>query len=177
MVTNAGMFTPAYEPEGLFIEDIGTTYFPLDTGGRISDANFYLKPNGVFYIDSLNFPHIITTEEYLKNFQGKKIQNICATQSGPMLVIDGAIHPSFVYGSNNAKIRSGVGILNNKKVLFAITLDECNFYNFSIFFKELSNCKNALFLDGAISKMYVKNVNENNIKGSFGPMISVSKNQ
>lgn len=174
MVTNAGMFTTSYTPEGLYIED-GNPLFPIDTAGSVSDANFYLKPNGVFYIDSVNIPHVISTEEYIKKFQTKDVKNKCATQSGPLLVIDGAIHHSFVYGSNNAKIRSGVGVLNNKKVLFAITLDESNFYNFATLFKDLANCKNALFLDGAISKMYVKNLNESDISGSFGPMISISK--
>ncbi len=177
MVTNAGMFTPSYSPEGLFIED-GNLLFPLDTGGSVSNANFYLKPNGVFFIDSTNRPEIVTTEEYIlitkktKNFKIK-----CATQSGPMLVIDNSIHDSFVYGSNNAKIRSGIGIINNKQVLFAITLDGCNFYNFATFFKDISNCRNALFLDGAISKMYIRNLNESDISGSFGPMISISKKQ
>ena len=104
-----------------------------------------------------------------------KIKVKLATQSGPMLLINGATHPKFTQGSTNEKIRSGVGKINDKKVIFAITIDESNFYEFAIFFKEIFGCKDALFLDGAISQMYLKDVSPHLTGGNFGAMISVSK--
>jgi len=100
-----------------------------------------------------------------------------ATQSGPMLVIDGKIHPKFTDGSKNQKIRSGVGIIENNRVIFAATVSESNFYDFAIFFKDMVGSRNALFLDGAISEMYLKNIDTvlTNIK--YGPILSVTRNK
>jgi len=91
------------------------------------------------------------------------------------LLIDGEIHKKFREGSTNFNIRSGVGIINEKKIVFAISLTEVNFYDFAMFFKEIFNCKNALYLDGAISKMYLYDIAPKTIDGRFGPMISVSR--
>jgi uncharacterized protein YigE (DUF2233 family) len=177
MITNAGMFTRDYEPEGLYIEGNSNVFSPLDTLQNIPEANFYLKPNGVFYIDANKIPHIDTTEKLartsLKELRTMKV----ATQSGPMLVINGIIHKAFIPGSKNTKIRSGVGLMmsNSKKVVFAITETETNFYDFASFYRDIFNCENALFLDGVISEMYLHDLNPNNLGGSFGPMISVSR--
>lgn len=174
MITNAGMFTPSNEPEGLYIEEGSQTNFELDTGKTQGDANFYLSPNGVFYIDSSNTAHISTTMDFLT---GKKISTghiRMATQSGPMLLINGSIHPKFTSGSSNEKIRSGVGIINEKKIVFAATVDPSNFYSFSMFFKNIFDCRDALFLDGHISQMYLKDINLHT-EGSFGPILSVTK--
>lgn len=175
MITNAGMFTATFEPEGLYIEENPLKKYSLDVGDQKSSFNFYLYPNGVFYIDNKNCPHIDTTAEFARLQKLKKTKVKLATQSGPMLVINGRIHPAFVKGSTNYKIRSGVGIVNSKKVVFACTLDGSNFYDFAIFMKDIFNCKNALFLDGAISKMYLHDIYKEETGGQFGPVISVSR--
>ncbi len=179
MITNAGMFTPNYEPEGLYVEAGSNTYFNLDTIKVKPNTNFYLKPNGVFYIDKSNTPRIDTTECFLskglKELQSYKV----ATQSGPMLVINSKIHPAFIEGSVNLKIRSGVGIIKGSthKIVFAVTIEESSFYNFALFFHDVFNCDNALFLDGAISKMYLHDLNAIENCGDYGPMISVSRKE
>jgi uncharacterized protein YigE (DUF2233 family) len=173
MITNAGMYTPEYKPEGLYIEENSKTYFELDTLNPKGNLNFYLKPNGVFFIDSANTPHIVKTEDYKKATLNLRVK--LATQSGPMLVIDKKLHPSFKQGSKNYKIRSGVGIINNRKIVFAVTKGGSNFYDFGLFFKDIYKCENALFLDGAISLMYLSNEKSANTGGNFGPIISVSK--
>jgi uncharacterized protein YigE (DUF2233 family) len=177
MITNAGMFTRDDEPEGLYIEENSKTFFALDTAKDIPNANFYLKPNGVFYIDENNIPHIDTTEQFarINNSGLKKIK--AATQSGPMLVINGNIHKAFIPGSSNRKSRSGVGLIkgNDKKVVFAITEGESNFYDFALFYRDIFNCDNALFLDGVISQMYLHDLNPDETGGNFGPMISVAR--
>ena len=79
--------------------------------------------------------------------------------------------------SQNEKIRSGVGITSSNQLVFLITLDDCNFYDFAICFKEMFDCNNALFLDGAISKMFIKDIPTNYLNGLFVPMISITKKQ
>lgn len=175
MITNAGMFTPTFEPEGLYIEENPEKKYSLDVGDQKSHLNFYLRPNGVFYIDNKNIPHIDTTQEFARLQKSRKFKVKLATQSGPMLVINGRIHPAFVKGSKNYKIRSGVGIINPKKVVFACTLHGSNFYDFAVFMKDIFNCKNALFLDGAISKMYLHDIDSTETGGQFGPILSVSR--
>jgi uncharacterized protein YigE (DUF2233 family) len=175
MITNAGMFKRDLTPVGLFKTAAGDTKFPLDTVSKHIEDNFHLYPNGVFYIDSLNMPHIQTTRDFYKtyNFAYKSLK--LATQSGPMLVIDNKIHDKFTVRSINEKIRSGVGIVGKCKVVFAVTVDNESFYNFASMLRDVFGCENALFLDGAISKMYLKGYEQINYSGQFGPMISISE--
>lgn len=175
MITNAGMFTPLHEPEGLYIEEQGKRSFPVDTGSSVSAANFYLKPNGVFFIDSADNFGVQQTEEFLLRKKNGLPNVKMATQSGPMLVVNGEIHPAFKPASGNLNIRSGVGLITNKKVVFVIGVSEVNFYEFASFFKDLFDCKNALYLDGAISQMYLRDIAPGVTGGNFGPIISVSK--
>jgi uncharacterized protein YigE (DUF2233 family) len=175
MITNAGMFKRDLTPVGLFKTAAGETKFALDTVSKHIEDNFHLYPNGVFYIDSLNMPHIQTTKDFYKtyNFAYKSLK--LATQSGPMLVINNKIHDKFTVKSINEKIRSGVGIVSKCKVVFAVTVDNESFYNFASMLRDVFGCENALFLDGAISKMYLKGYEQINYSGQFGPMISISE--
>jgi uncharacterized protein YigE (DUF2233 family) len=162
---NGGMFTPDYSPVGLYIEN----YKEIKSLNKASGGgNFGLKPNGVFYITATNQAVICKTEDFKNDGKIKY-----ATQSGPMLVVDGKIHPAFTRNSSNGNIRNGVGILPDGSVLFAITKDYLNFYDFAMFFKQ-KGCKNALFLDGTISQMYCPEKNLLNTAGSFGVMIGVT---
>ena len=171
MITNAGMYSPTLQPQGLFIEQYELLK-PLDLRSPKTDANFYLKPNGVYFIDSLGVSHIKTSEDFQKIVESKNVVVKYATQSGPMLLTDGKIHPSFTRQSNNKKIRSGVGIINENLTVFAISIDETNFYDFALLFKDIFGCKDALFLDGAISKMYL-DIAPKELGGKFGALISV----
>jgi len=173
MITNAGMYTHSLQPQGLFIENKKEQH-SIDLSSPKTDANFYLKPNGVFYVDTLGKAHIETSEDFQKLYESKSIVVEFATQSGPMLVSNGETHPAFKSGSQNKKIRSGVGIIDSKKTAFAISLDEANFYDFAILFRDIFGCKDALFLDGAISLMYLKDIAPNTLGGQFGPLISVT---
>ena len=164
---NAGMYKPDGSPQGLFIEN-QAMLFPLDTSG--GSGNFYLKPNGVFYITTDNIPVIVNTV----NFSSKKKIKY-ATQSGPMLVAEGQIHPAFKQGSTNLNIRNGVGILPDNKVLFAMSKKEINFYDFASYFKSMG-CKNALYLDGLVSRTYLPEKRWTQTDGNFGVIIGVTTN-
>jgi len=179
MITNAGMYTPNFLPEGLYVDRF-KSYYPVDTGSKV-EANFYLKPNGVFYIDKNERAFILTTDQFLSKYKMKKPDLSLATQSGPMLVIKNnegsSIHPAFKMGSVNKKIRSGVGVTSNgsSKVIFAISLEPMNFYDFSTMYKDWLGCESALFLDGAISEMYTSEADKDVLRNKFGPIFCVSK--
>jgi uncharacterized protein YigE (DUF2233 family) len=122
----------------------------------------------VFYISNDNKAGVTATEK----FEEKDIK--FATQSGPMLLIDGEFHPAFNKGSSNLNIRNGVGILPNGDVIFAISSVPVNFYDFASFFKS-KNCRNALYLDGFVSRAYIPEKNWKQLDGDFGVLISVSR--
>jgi uncharacterized protein YigE (DUF2233 family) len=165
--TNGGMYTRTQAPQGLFIQH-NKILASLDTsvGGN---GNFYLKPNGVFYLTDNNKAVVCKTTDFKYNAQIKY-----ATQSGPMLVVDGAIHPAFKEGSSNLNIRNGIGILPDNKIVFAMSKKEINFYDFALYFKKLG-CNNALYLDGFVSKTYLPEKNWIQTDGNFGVMIGVTE--
>jgi uncharacterized protein YigE (DUF2233 family) len=162
---NAGMYKPDGSPQGLFIEN-QKILSPLDTSG--GNGNFYLKPNGVFYITTGNIPIICKTTEFNRNERIKY-----ATQSGPMLVINGQLHSAFKEGSTNLNIRNGVGILPDNRIVFAMSKKEINFYDFATYFKNIG-CKNALYLDGLISRTYLPEKDWTQIDGNLGGIIAVT---
>ncbi|SFD17374.1 Uncharacterized protein YigE, DUF2233 family [Chitinophaga sp. CF118] len=163
--TNGGMFKPDNSPVGLFIQQ-NVILNPLDT--TTGNGNFYLKPNGVLYITDENKAVICQTSNFANN---KHIK--FATQSGPMLLIDGSIHPALKKGSANVNVRNGVGILADNKLVFAMSTRETNFYDFAEYFKSLG-CVNALYLDGFVSRTYLPEKEWMQTDGSFGVIIGVT---
>lgn len=162
---NAGMYKKDNSPQGLYIEK-QKILSPLDT--TKSSGNFYLKPNGIFYLTTNKTAAICRTEDF-RNIE--KVEY--ATQSGPMLLIDGQIHPEFKKGSANLNIRNGVGILPDGKVLFVLSKKEINFYDFANYFKSLG-CKNALYLDGFVSRAFAPSENWIQTDGNFGALFAVT---
>ena len=162
---NAGMYKPGNSPQGLFIQEQKTVAL-LDT--VTGSGNFYLKPNGIFYTTTENNAVICKTENFVDSGNIKY-----ATQSGPMLVIDGHIHPAFKEGSTNLNIRNGVGISPNGEVIFAMSKNEMNFYDFANYLQQLG-CKNALYLDGLVSRTYLPEKKWEQTDGDFGVIIGVT---
>lgn len=163
---NGGMYMEDNSPLGLYIEN-GKIIKKINS--KSGHGNFYLFPNGIFYVTTTNEVAICKTEHF-KNNKGVKF----ATQSGPMLVVDGIIHKSFTEGSSNLNIRNGVGILPNNNVVFAMSKQPINFYDFANYFKSLG-CKNALYLDGFVSRTYCPEKNSLQEDGNFGVIIGIIK--
>jgi uncharacterized protein YigE (DUF2233 family) len=163
---NGGMYMKDNSPQGLFIQNY-TTLNQLDT--LSGTGNFYLKPNGVFYLTKNNEAFVCQSKEFIDTGQIS-----FATQSGPMLLIGGQIHEAFKKGSANLNIRNGVGILPDNSVIFAMSKQEVNFYDFAEFFKNIG-CKNALYLDGLVSRTYLPEENWKQLDGNFGVIIGVTK--
>lgn len=146
---NAGMYDQNFAPLALYVEN-GKKYKTLSQ--KQGGGNFHLLPNGVFWIDKDGASHVTETRQYAKAETKAAHKPTYATQSGPMLVTDGKLHPKFKKNSHSRKMRNGVGICkgNNGKetVNFVISDTWVNFYDFASLFKDKLNCKNALFLDG-----------------------------
>lgn len=165
---NGGMFAPGFDPKGLFIEN-EKVRSPLDT--TTGAGNFYLKPNGVFYLDTDRSAHIVPTAAFRND--GRVAY---ATQSGPLLVLDGKIHPAFRPGSANMQVRNGVGLLPDGRVLLAMSKRKVSFYDFAEYFRR-AGCRQALYLDGFVSRTYAPAAGWNQLDGDFGVIIGVSEPQ
>jgi uncharacterized protein YigE (DUF2233 family) len=171
---NGGMYDENFAPVGLYVED-DKELAPANTktvsGAPQNIPNFYKKPNGVFYLTG-KAAGIVPTETWLKSPPKAKF----ATQSGPMLVIGGKIHPAFIEGSTDLKRRDGVGLSGPTKVRFVISEGAVNFYDFARFFREKLGCKNALFLDGGSAPgLFAPELQRSDAPGhgGYGPIIAV----
>lgn len=147
---NGGIYSRDLAPLGLYVED-GATLIPLNRGR--GGGNFFLKPNGVFYVTAQG-AGVVQTDEYRPPAPVRY-----AVQSGPMLVIDGALHPRFIPGYESRYVRNGVGVDRAGRVVFAISDGETNFHDFGTLFRDRLDCPNALYLDGQISQMYLPPLN------------------
>ena len=130
--------------------------------------NFYKKPNGVFYVGD-DEAGVLETGRFLN----VRPETSFATQSGPMLVIDGEIHPAFIVDSTDRKPRNGVGVSSPTEVHFVITEGRVNFYDFARFFRDELQCRDALFLDGTVSSLWAPSIGRTDDNHELGPMVVV----
>lgn len=170
---NGGMYLPDYRPVGLYVQD-GKLLHKMSPPSN-SSANYNLgfgsaKVNGIFMIDRQGKASIIQSSSYVD----VKDSIAQATQSGPILLWDGEINPNFKEGSSNRLLRNGVGIQPDGNVVFIMAHDIC-FYDFAALFCDEFQCREALFLDGVVSRMYLPSLGLNNLDGSFGVVIYASE--
>ncbi len=164
---NAGMFDEDGRPIGLAVVD-GRQVHAINT--RDGSGNFHLKPNGVFLMRRNGSAVVVTSEAF------EPSSNIAlATQSGPMLVIDGAIHPKFDPDGQSRFIRNGVGIGPNGRPLFVISNEVVSFGKLSRFFRDGLKSNNALYFDGSVSSLWDPANGRQDAGVPLGPMIVVTK--
>jgi prepilin-type processing-associated H-X9-DG protein len=162
---NGGMFGTDLKPIGLYVED-GKLAKKLNR--RSGYGNFHLKPNGVFYVkDGKAF--VLETEAFAK----AKPKPDFATQSGPMLVINGKIHPKISAKGTSRKIRNGVAVTEDGAVIFAISESYVTFFQFASLFRDTLGARNALFLDGSVSSLYAPELNRSDGLVPIGPILGV----
>lgn len=163
---NAGMFEDNGMPVGLYVER-GRTLRPLNT--RDADGNFYLKPNGVFVVDGDDHVAVETAEAF-----GRGDKSVTfATQSGPMLVIDGKLHPKISDDGPSKNIRNGVGVSDNHTAWFVISDEPVSFGRLARLFRDALDCPNALYFDGAISNLWVPSQGRRASGPDLGPLVVV----
>lgn len=173
---NGGMYQADYTPLGHYVED-GNTLRPVNTttlsGNTGQIPNFYKKPNGIFFIAD-GRAGVLETDAFLAAEPDVRY----ATQSGPMLVVDGQIHPDFIAGSTAIRPRNGVCASSPTEVHFVMTRTFVNFHSFARFFRDHLGCDNALYLDGGTAPgLYSPDLNRNDPPGhgGYGPIIAVVK--
>ena len=162
---NAGMYDPGYRPVGLYVEN-GRELVRANT--KAGPGNFHVRPNGVFYAVG-ETAGVLDTGSFLTKRQAVDF----ATQSGPMLVVNGRLHP--VFGrSHSRKFRSGVGLRDQHTLAFAISEAEVTFSEFARLFRDRLKCDNALFLDGgSVPSLYAPELRRSGNFLPLGPMIAV----
>lgn len=162
---NAGMFHADLRPVGLLVQNkVVQQRLNIDSG----TGNFFLKPNGVFYLTTRNRAVICKTENMPRDMRHIR----AATQSGPLLLIDGHVNSAFNSRSSNVNIRNGVGVLPNGHVVFAISNVEVTFYELAEYFRQ-RGCSSALYLDGYVSRMYAPSIQRTETEGELGPIIGI----
>lgn len=165
--TNAGMYHSDRSPVGHYVEG---GKWHRNVIQKASKGNFGLLPNGVLCLRD-GRADVYETRLFLK--KSPKCRG--ATQSGPMLVIDGELHPRFLPNSTSRYIRNGVGTSDDGRfAVFAISQSPVTFHEFGTLFRDHLSLNNALYLDGNISRLRAPNLG---LSGAgftqFGPIIGV----
>lgn len=163
--TNAGIFDPTYTPLGLHVED-GKALHDLNLAD--GTGNFFLKPNGVFFLDARG-----ARIEDATKFDGQTAGLRLATQSGPLLLSNGVLNPTLNANSPNRKVRSGVGLRDPDHVVFALSRGPVTFYELGTLFRDHLHCPDALYLDGVISRFHVPGA-DGGSDGDFAGMLVVT---
>jgi uncharacterized protein YigE (DUF2233 family) len=164
---NAGMYHGDFSPVGLFVAG-GKQLTPLNTA--TATGNFFLKPNGVFIVTDAG-ARVVETSEY--PLIRERI--ILATQSGPMLLHGGKLHPAFNAQSRSRLFRNGVCAPTPDVAVFVNSEAPINFYEFATFFRDKLKCSEALFLDGTVSSLYSLELKRSDFRMDLGPIIGVTE--
>lgn len=159
--TNAGIFDTEGAPLGLFVGQ-GQAH-PLNT--LDGEGNFYLKPNGVFSVDDSG-AHVVSTADFQATPR-------LATQSGPLLLLGGQVHPEFRPESPNRLLRSGICASEPWRVHLALSVTEVRFHDMATFFRDRLHCADALYLDGVISFLHTRGSAPD--PGTYGGILVISQ--
>lgn len=164
--TNAGMYHDDRRPVGYYVENGNEAMHIVPNAGP---GNFGLLPNGVFCIRP-GRADVIETLRFIEN--GTRCDY--ATQSGPMLVIDGKIHPRFLPDSTSRYIRNGVGTsADGRRVVFVISRNAVTFHEFGTLFRDELNLPNALYFDGNVSRLYAPQLGRSDAGFPLGPIVGL----
>lgn len=161
---NAGMYDEKGLPIGYYVED-GAEQAPLNR--RDGPGNFHMKPNGVLYGDARGW-HVADTDSFAKSRPGHVR---FATQSGPMLVTGGRIHPRIAPNGTSLQLRNGVGVSADGSAWFAISDEPVSFGRFARLFRDRLACPNALFLDGKVSRLWDPVAARKDSGAAIGPIV------
>lgn len=165
---NAGMYHDDRSPVGHYVEDGAQTMRVITNAGP---GNFGLLPNGVFCIND-DSAQVYETLDFVARAPACRD----ATQSGPMLVIDGVLHPRFLPDSTSRFVRNGVGTsADSTTAVFVISNDSVSFHEFGSFFRDYLELPNALYFDGKVSRLYARDQGRSDFGFQLGPMVAVTE--
>ncbi|MEA3013413.1 MAG: hypothetical protein QOD42_1958 [Sphingomonadales bacterium] len=162
---NAGMYDEAGGPIGLYVEQ-GRERHAINR--RPGAGNFHLLPNGVFTAALDGRVAIVPADRY-----DPASRPFWATQSGPMLVIDGALHPAVQADGPSLHIRNGVCVVDENVAWFAISEAPVSFGRLARLFRDRLGCRNALYLDGSVSSLWDRPAWRRDGYSELGPLVAV----
>ena len=165
---NAGMFDDAGRPIGLAAPTHGGGH-PISL--KDGPGNFHMKPNGVFLVNAGGRPAIYRADRMPQFRAAPRL----ATQSGPMLVIDGKLHPKFERDGTSRLVRNGVGVTADARALFVISEDAVSFGKLARFFRDRLKTPNALYFDGSVSSLWDPANGRQDSHAPLGPILVALK--
>ncbi|ANY20707.1 hypothetical protein A6F68_02207 [Tsuneonella dongtanensis] len=165
---NAGMFDDEGKPIGYYVKD-GERLKELNRNDGA--GNFHLKPNGVFF-GSAGKWRVMTADAFYSQV-GDRPE--FGTQSGPMLLIDGKLHPEITEDGPSRTIRNGVGVDAAGKAHFVISEGPVSFGKLARYFRDVLKTPNALYLDGAVSALWDPAEGRMDARAPIGPMLLVEE--
>ena len=167
---NGGMFDDEGKPIGYFVENAERLQ-TLNTND--GEGNFHMKPNGVFFGTDGKW-EIRTTQDFLANVSDRPQ---FGTQSGPMLVINGKLHPDISFNGESRLIRNGVGVDARGRAHFVISNGPISFGKLARFFRDELEVANALYLDGNVSALWNPATERLDTGAPIGPILVVEKKE
>jgi uncharacterized protein YigE (DUF2233 family) len=166
---NAGMYDEAGNPIGLFVE-AGHQGHAINR--QRGPGNFHMLPNGVFTVADDGRVAILPSASYDPASPPR-----WATQSGPMLVIDGRLHAAIQDNGPSLHVRNGVGVDSEDTAWFIISDDAVSFGRMARFFRDILHCPNALYLDGSVSSLWDRAGGRRDTNSELGPLVAVFERQ
>lgn len=166
---NGGMYGDDLKPIGYYVEG-GERLKELDRG--TGDGNFYMKPNGVFF-GTGGVWRVLGSNTFFATV-GERPD--FGTQSGPLLLVDGKLHPEIQNNGPSRAIRNGVGVSADGKAHFVISDAPVSFGQLARYFRDVVKVANALYLDGQVSSLWDP-ASERIDKRRVGPIIVVTKRE
>ncbi|MEM8726414.1 MAG: phosphodiester glycosidase family protein [Pseudomonadota bacterium] len=165
---NGGMYGDDGEPVGYYVES-GERLKELNRND--GPGNFHMKPNGVFYGTGGSW-RVRTSDSFYSNVRDRPR---FGTQSGPMLVIGGELHPDIQDNGPSRAIRNGVGVDAQGKAHFVRSEAPLSFGQLARFYRDELEVPNALFLDGNVSALWDPANDRLDTRNGIGPLIVVTK--
>lgn len=160
---NGGMYHDDRAPVGHLIVDGEEKLGVITSAGP---GNFGMLPNGVFCIGEAD-AQVIESRAYAAAPPPCRF----ASQSGPMLVIDGSLHPRFLEDSTSRFIRNGVGVTGDGMVVAAISERPVTFHRFARLFRDHLDAPNALYIDGNVSRLHAAELGRSDFGPRMGPIL------
>ncbi|MGX7952596.1 phosphodiester glycosidase family protein [Tsuneonella sp. HG249] len=165
---NAGMFDDEGKPIGYYVRD-GERGKELNRNDGA--GNFHMKPNGVFFGTGGKWRVMAADEFYSEVGDRPEF----GTQSGPMLVVGGKLHPEITDDGPSRTVRNGVGVDGAGRAHFVISEGPVSFGKLARYFRDSLKVENALYLDGAVSSLWDPASGRMDARAPIGPMLVVEE--
>jgi uncharacterized protein YigE (DUF2233 family) len=166
---NGGMYGDDLKPIGYYVEN-GERMTELNRGE--GTGNFYMKPNGVFFGTAAKW-QVLGSNTFF-NTVGDRPE--FGTQSGPLLLVDGKLHPEIQDNGPSRAVRNGVGVDAKGRAHFVMSGAPISFGQLARYFRDEVKVAEALYLDGAVSSLWDPATGRQD-KGRVGPIIVVTKRE